>query len=115
MATSHGHGGGRGRGSKAASLERLGKIYGGFDLICQGHTHSYITFDNDYYYLDRKRGLLNTHKSCYVCTGHYIEYSGSYAQELELDPMPKGSAKISLKANNSGTSNNKQIRVCLYS
>jgi hypothetical protein len=90
----HTNGFGRTRGAKANSAERLSDVYRGYDVYMTGHTHCYQHLIDKINILDRKHYtnmLVTTH---IVTTGHYLNYSGSYAERMLLTPAPKGSSIV---------------------
>lgn len=113
IASTHGKGSGRGRGAATESLNRFGKLYPGFDIYVQGHTHKHIAFHNTAPVLNRKLNLFFYKKQTLVCTGHFMQYEGSYAQTMDLEPMPEGAAVINLRACGSGNEQYKKVTVDL--
>jgi len=99
----HGIGGGKRRGGKINNLEDLSGIMPAADVYLEGHTHAFASFINEVPYIDRKRNSLRYYKSHFVTTGHYLNWEGSYAQDLKLKPMPVGCSVIELKAAPSGS------------
>lgn len=113
IASSHGAGGGT-IGNSLNNLVKFSKIYPGFCLYCQGHTHKFIGKPTKYPYLNKKLGSYNYLPVMLCCTGHLISYEGSYAERMQLEPEPEGVATITLKANNSGNAGYKKIEVELF-
>lgn len=111
VAMHHGCGGGRTRGAKSNELYRLGEVIPGCDLLLQGHTHAFEMFVDETPYIDRKRNKVTYLQSYFVCTGHYLNWEGSYAQKFKMKPAPQGSAMITLGYNQSGIQANKSITV----
>lgn len=111
----HGVGGGKKPGGKTNSLDDLSKLAPGADLYLEGHSHFYDAFHAKVLNIDRKRLITSYHPATLVSTASYLEYEGSYAMDLKLEPKPLGCAKVTLYANNSGNADHKKIKVELYS
>lgn len=111
----HGMGGGRLRGSKIINLERLSLLYPALDCYLSGHTHSYATFRNSFFFVDRKRNITCNCDSTYCCTGHFLEYAHdlSYIAQKAIAPMPIGAAKLVFKSHPAGRNEFKDIAVSL--
>jgi hypothetical protein len=113
VAMHHGAGGGGMRGGKANSLQRLAVIVPGADLYLEGHTHTYQSFMDTAHYIDRKRNLMSEGVAHFCTTGHFLEWSGSYAVDLKLPAMPQGAAMIELTGNGLGKITNKKVKMDL--
>ena len=98
----HSFGFGRTDGAKANVLARMGVMIKGFDLYMTGHTHSYMHFVDSDYVLDRKHHKVMNMITYYVCTGHFINYEGSYGEKMPLKAKPKCCAVVTLKSNGVG-------------
>lgn len=110
VAMHHGVGGGRSRGAKSAALARLSDVIPCADVYLEGHTHHYEYFPEEYPYIDRKRNIVSTVMSHFVCTGHFLKWEQSYVQKMKLRPAPIGCAMIEFAANNNGQHTNKIIK-----
>lgn len=104
----HGVGFGRKDGAKAGNLTEPFLVMPGADIYSLGHTHSYMNIKNSTYYLDRKRQRCAEMEVDFVYTGHYLNYSDSYADDKLLRPKPKGSSIISLRYCETGKIINKK-------
>lgn len=105
----HSYGFGRTEGSKANTLAYIGNVVKGFDLYLTGHTHSFRYFLDEDYVLDRKHARVMKVLTHYVCTGHFLNYDGSYAEKRPLKPKPKCAAMVTLFGKRNGK--HKEIRV----
>lgn len=95
----HGFGFGRSQGSKANNMLHMGQVVKGFDIYLTGHSHSYSVIPETDRILDRKHNKVVERNVYYVCTGHFLDYKGSYAEKKALKLKPKWCAKIDLIAN----------------
>lgn len=111
IACHHGCGGGSTMGSKSNNLYKLSDVIPGADIYMEGHTHTYSSFITEAPYIDRKRNKITYLNSYFVCTGHYLNWEGSYAQKYKLRPAPQGCSMITLKANKTGNQINKKVNV----
>jgi hypothetical protein len=109
VAMHHGVGGGKKRGSKANNLFEFSSIIPCADIYLEGHTHSPDYFPETFHYIDRKRGSIRQYTAHFCVTGHYITWDESYAQDIKLNPKPKGSSVLTLAYNNSGKQCNKKV------
>lgn len=115
LALHHGVGGGRLRGSKTTSLNRFADVLNGADVYLEGHTHAFDHFVDSINYIDKKRGIVQTFNAHFVTTGHYLEWEGSYAQNMKLKAMPLGCAVAELFPSDYGRYSSKKIKVDLFS
>lgn len=76
-----------------------------------GHTHSFSYVQDIATVVDRKRAKTTQITTHHVTTGHYLEYDGSYAEEMGLHAKPCGSAIVTLAHNDSGAQGNKRVSV----
>ena len=95
----HGFGFGRSQGSKTNNMLHIGQVVKGFDVYLTGHSHSYSVIPETDRILDRKHNKVVERNVYYVCTGHFLNYKGSYAEKKALKLKPKWCAKIDLIAN----------------
>jgi len=109
VALHHGVGGGKKRGSKANNLFDFSTIMPCADIYMEGHTHSPDYFTEKFHYIDRKRGTIRDYVAHFCVTGHYITWDESYAQDIKLNPKPKGSSVLTLAYNNNGKQCNKKV------
>lgn len=84
MYVSHGAGGGRTVGAKANALQRRGDIVNA-DIIIQGHTHTPMTYKEDYFSIDKNNAALARKERTYVNTGAWLGYE-QYAEKVGLRP-----------------------------
>lgn len=110
IALHHGVGGGT-DGNKVNRAMKLSQNWLGADIYLTGHTHSFAYVRDVQTIVDRKRNKTTDITTHHVCTGHYLEYKGSYAEDMGLKAKPCGSAAVHLAANNSGQQANKVITV----
>lgn len=108
----HGVGGGT-DGNKVNRAMRLSQNWLGADIYLTGHTHSYNHVLDIQNIIDRKRGKTTKIITHHVTTGHYIQYDGSYAEDMGLKEKPRGSACVSLGFHDVGQQHNKTIHVAL--
>lgn len=88
----HGRSGARTFGGKVAAVERMSSV-AEVDLYIMGHVHMLHTHKG-FKYTPQGEKLIHLTPT-FVIGGHYLEYMGSYAQEMLLPPSgPAGSAKI---------------------
>jgi hypothetical protein len=110
------HGVGSGTmGNKINRARILAHIIPGADVYMTGHTHSYACTPLVEKVIDRKRGLLREFNAQHVTTGHFLKWDSSYAEGMLLEPMPVGSAMLTLHANDRGNYSYKKIGVDLFS
>ena len=110
IAMHHGAGGGT-DGNKVNRAMKLAQNWLGVDIYLTGHTHSFSYVQDIQNLIDRKRNKtvkINTH---HVTTGHYLQYDGSYAEDMGLKAKPIGSAVICLKSGTVGRQKLKRVRV----
>lgn len=81
---SHGSGGGRTIGAKANALQRRGDIVNA-DIIVQGHTHTPMTYKEDYFFLDTNNAVLKRKERIFINTGAWLDYE-PYAEKIGLRP-----------------------------
>lgn len=106
----HGIGGGT-DGNKVNRAMKLSQNWLGADIYLTGHTHSFAYVQDTQTLIDRKRNKTTDITTHHICTGHYLEYKGSYAEDMGLHAKPCGSAMVSLTANECGQQKNKDIKV----
>jgi len=75
-------------------------------------THAFTSFINEVAYIDKKRNSLQYSQCHFVTTGHYLQWVGSYAQDLKLKPMPVGCSVVELMA--TGNGRNKNVKVDFF-
>ena len=95
IAMHHGVGGGT-DGNKVNRAMKLAQNCLGADVYMTGHTHSFSYVQDVQTVIDRKRDNLQTFSTHHVTTGHYLQYEGSYAEDMGLKAKPCGSAMITL-------------------
>lgn len=100
-------------GAKVNGLDRLKNIVPGVDIYCTGHTHTFSHHMAEMNYVDKKRCNFKSYKANFVCTGHFLEWDKSYAQDMGLEPMPLGAAKMVLKDGKTGRYEDKDVEVSL--
>lgn len=98
IAMHHGIGMGRKRGSKSNNMESFAELIPGADIYLEGHTHTQESFIDEAMYIDRKRHLATRYRAYFEVTGHYLNYDGSYAQDIKLPCRPQGSTVVYLTA-----------------
>ena len=92
--TVHGRSGARTLGGKINAVERMAQV-AAVDLYVMGHVH--ILHSHKGFKYVPKGSKLSSFTPTFVIGGHYLEYMGSYAQEMLLPPSgPAGSVKIKL-------------------
>jgi len=106
----HGVGGGT-EGNKVNRAIKLAQNNLGCDIYLTGHTHTFSYVQDIQKLVDRKRDRLTRIVSHHVCTGHYIVYTGSYAEDMGLKAKPRGSSVVHLQASGTGNESNKMVRV----
>jgi hypothetical protein len=106
----HGVGGGT-DGNKVNRAMKLAQNWLGADIYLTGHTHSFSYVQDIQTIIDRKRDKTTDIITHHVTTGHYLQYKGSYAEDMGLKSKPIGSAVVTLSANNPGNQKNKKVKV----
>lgn len=76
-----------------------------------GHTHSFSYVQDTATVVDRKRDKMAQIITHHVTTGHYLEYEGSYAEDIGLHAKPCGSSIVTLSHSDSGKPVNKKVTV----
>ena len=66
------------------------------DVYVYAHTHELANAASIYRYFDLKTKSIKYKKKYFVLTGHFLEYSGSYAERKDYSPGKTGVAKIKL-------------------
>ena len=110
LAMHHGTGGGT-SGNKLNRAMVLSQNWLGADIYFTGHTHSFAYAQDIQTLIDRKRDKTTEITTHHVTTGHYIQYNGSYAEDMGLKAKPRGSAWVGLTANGVGNEKNKRVAV----
>lgn len=108
----HGVGGGT-DGNKVNRALKLAQNWLGLDVYMTGHTHTYSYHPDIQTVLDRKRRKTTEITSHHIITGHYIDYPGSYAEDMGLKAKPIGSAVVELAFHDAGNEMNKRVRAWL--
>ena len=106
----HGVGGGT-DGNKVNRAMKLSQNVHGCDVYMTGHTHSFSYIQDISTVVDRKRDKLTEMVTHHVTTGHFLEYKGSYAEDLGLKAKPRGSSAVILGFHRVGRQDLKDIRV----
>lgn len=104
----HGVGGGA-IGNKVARAMKLAQNFQGADVYLSGHTHGYSHIPFYQNVIDRKRHKTTNILSHIIVTAHFLDYKGSYAEEMGLTPSPVGCSKTTLKLCKSGNQKDKLI------
>lgn len=66
------------------------------DIYLMGHLHDLDTFTDYMYKVDMRHALPKKHKRYFILTGHFLEYTGSYAEMKNMRPGKTGVAKVKL-------------------
>ena len=66
------------------------------EIVLMGHTHGLDAMTQLFQVIDKKRKKLDYFKRHAVLTGSYLRFSGSYAEQKNLPPVPLGSPIITL-------------------
>jgi len=109
----HGVGGGS-EGNKVNRAIKLAQNALGCDVYLTGHTHTFSYVQDIQTIIDRKRDKLTDIRTHHVCTGHYIVYKGSYAEDMGLKEKPRGSSIVELFAANPGRESLKKVLVSFF-
>ncbi|HAR37915.1 MAG TPA: hypothetical protein DCS09_04695 [Porphyromonadaceae bacterium] len=110
IAMHHGVGGGT-AGNKVNRAVGLAQNWLGADIYFTGHTHSFAHVTDIQTIIDRKRDKMTEIVTHHITTGHYLQYKGSYAEDLGLKAKPRGSAVVSLGFNEVGKQELKRVGV----
>ena len=106
MYTTHGASGARMPYTKIKAAIDMEKIID-TDIYAQGHLHQLSHHVRNYNYINMKNKQIETKQKNYILTGSYLDYFGSYAQMLNLEPARLGSPIVMLNGFE------KQIKVSL--
>lgn len=91
----HGRSGARLPTSKLLACLRLASIATA-DLYLHAHVHELMTMAREYF--DFRNGVKVRNTRHFVLTGHFLEYSKSYAEMMTLEPSRTGCPLIKLHA-----------------
>ncbi len=105
----HGTGGGS-RGNKLNRARQLSVQRPGADLYLTGHTHTYDFFPVLQKYIDKKRLIHRKFMSWHQITGHFINYSDSYADAMMLEESPIACGMVELAYCSHGRHDEKGIQ-----
>jgi len=68
------------------------------DLYLMGHTHELQATASIYYDVDKKSGKKITSTRHFCLTGSFLNYEGSYAEALCLNPVRTGAPRLTLES-----------------
>lgn len=93
LLTTHGRSGAKLPHTKINSLKRLQDAYDSANVLAMGHVHRLEHKPEYRNYIDVFDGhqrVVHDHDKSLILTGHFMDYVGSYAQEMGLYPEPAG-------------------------
>lgn len=105
----HGVGGGS-VGNKINRAKQLSMQRPGADLYLTGHTHTYEAFPLFQKYIDRKRKLCTKFMGWHQITGHFLNYTDSYADAMMLEESPLACGMVKLGYCEHGRHDEKSIK-----
>lgn len=114
IALHHGIGAGRKRGSKANNMQMLSELIPGADIYMEGHTHTHDYFIDEQSYIDRKRIAQVVFPAHFCTTGHFLDYDGSYAEDMKLPRRPQGATVLRLSARVNGAFAEKSVKADFF-
>ena len=77
--------------TKMLQVEKMANIYDA-DVYIQGHMHDLFAFPRQYIAL--KDGKLIQRKRYFICSGHFLGYFSSYAEERQMEIGKSGAPKV---------------------
>lgn len=95
---SHGRNGGVSTGSKANACEKMSLIFPNADIYIHSHTHSPLSFKDEYVYYDNHKKVPIWKERLYVNTNAFLNYFNSYGEAKMYRPQSQSVPKIRLKS-----------------
>jgi len=95
MYSLHGYGGSKFNYTKLKSAIDVSHYFSA-DIISFAHVHNIIIDSIERQYIDFRSKTIRYKKAHVVITGHYLKYTGSYAQAKGLPPSKLGSPKLKI-------------------
>jgi hypothetical protein len=107
----HTTGGGRTIGGKMNRVAMLRDILPNADFYCGGHNHMLGVTHNVTQMINSTTGQVDIMKQMFIDCGGYLEWKGSYAETMMLQPLKIGSPRVHLivKRKRDGISRNHQV------
>jgi len=93
MITTHGSSGAKLPHTKINSTSKMSEKYKKANIFAMGHVHRLEhkpIYDNYVDVVNGRQRVIREHTKSLILTGHFLDYPGSYAQDLGLHPEPAG-------------------------
>lgn len=103
------NGNGRNSGSKANALESMSLLIPSCDIYIHSHTHSPMTFKDEFYQVDRHKRRGYWCERLYVNTNAFLDYFNSYGEMKLFKASSQSIPKIRLNIARKTTKNSDRI------